>query len=258
MLINWPLIVILTGLSLPGIVIAIPRLIHLLLPQNTEELRKKISRFAMLQTLMMVILMSFAGTVLSLKTGLNEPILQGLLHNQPVMGLLQEMLLPVFLSVLVGLLVFFFLYYGVMVSILDDKTLTVLYTMRAALRLDGCILYGGVVEEIIGRFGLMNVIAYFGALFTGRISGGVIGFAMLSSGLLLSLGHLPAYIAAGCAGSRRFAYAMVLLNLWQTALFGWLFWQYGLLAAIAGHVLFHIGWYLYDPAPKPVYPDGSA
>lgn len=41
MLINWPLIIILTGLSLPGIVVAIPRLIHFLLPQNSEELRKK-------------------------------------------------------------------------------------------------------------------------------------------------------------------------------------------------------------------------
>ncbi|KTC94313.1 CPBP family intramembrane metalloprotease [Legionella erythra] len=250
MLINWPLIIILTGLSLPGIVVAIPRLIHFLLPQNSEELRKKISRFAMLQTLIMVLLMTFAGTVLSLKTGLKEPILQGLLLNQSVTGFVQDMLLPVFLTVLGGLLVFFFLYYGVVASILDDKTLATLYAMRAALRLDGCILYGGVVDEIIGRFGLMNVIAYFGALFIGRLSAGVIWFAIISSGLLLGLGHLPAYIAAGCANSRRFVYTMLLINLWQTVLFGWLFWQYGLVAAIVGHILFHIGWYLYDPAPR--------
>ncbi|WP_332247904.1 CPBP family glutamic-type intramembrane protease [Legionella tunisiensis] len=117
--------------------------------------------------------------------------------------------------------------------------------IRAALHLDGCILYGGVVEEILGRWGLMNVIAFLRS-FCGAKSPVVMWSAIFLSGFVLAAGHMPAYLAAGCKAGRRFIYAMLLLNGWQAILFGWLFWQYGLLAAVVAHMIFHLGWYLYD------------
>lgn len=246
MQINWPLITVLFFLSLPGTFIAIPRLIYLLLPDNSEELRTRISRLAVAQTLLMVFLMSFAGAVLSLRTGLNAPVLDALLLGQPVLGVLQNLILPVLLYTLGGLLVFFVLYYAVVGSILDEATLEIMKKIRAALRPDGCILYGGVVEEVLARWGLMNVIAFFSILFSGRNTPLIIWGSIFLSGLFFAFGQLPAYLAAGCQPRRRFIYAVLLLNLWQALLFGWLFWQYGLLAAIIAHMLFHLGWSLYD------------
>lgn len=246
MVINWALAIVLFGLCLPGIFLAIPRLIKLLLARNSAEMQKRISGYAMIQTVIMAGLMSFAGTVLSQKTGLTAPIFAALLQGKPVLSLLQSLLLPVFLTTIIGLGVFLFLYYGIMASILDNHSLNALRKMRAAFRLDGCILYGGVVEEVIARWGLMNVIAYFGLLLVGKITPVILVISLLLSGLLLNLGHIPAYLAAGCAGSRRFIYMVLLLGLWQAIAFGWLFIHYGLLAAILAHNLFHLGWYWYD------------
>lgn len=246
MVINWPLTVVLFLLSLPGIFLAIPRLIALLLVHNTKEMQRRISGFAITQTLIMAGLMSFAGTVLSQKTGLQAPILEALLAGTPVLSRVQDLLLPVCVATLLGLGVFLFLYYVVMASLLDETSLQTMRKMRAALRLDGCILYGGIVEEIIARWGLMNVIAYFGLLFLGKISPAILASSVIISGLLLSLGHLPAYLAAGCINSRRFIYMVVVLGCWQAIVFGWLFIHYGLLAAIVSHSLFHLGWYWFD------------
>jgi hypothetical protein len=35
---------------------------------------------------------------------------------------------------------------------------------------------------------------------------------------------------------------MISLNLWASILFGWLFWRYGLLAAMLAHSIFHLLW----------------
>lgn len=161
MQINWPLVIVLVCLSLPGVFIAVPRLINLLLPDNSEVLKRRISRLAMGQTLFMVLLMTFAGSVLSLKTGLNAPILEALLEGRASFSQVQEMLLPVFLTTVGGLIVFLIFYYGFVRSMLDEKTFHIMRKVRAVLGIDGCILYGGVVEEVIARWGLLNVLTFF-------------------------------------------------------------------------------------------------
>jgi membrane protease YdiL (CAAX protease family) len=75
------------------------------------------------------------------------------------------------------------------------------------------------------------------------------------SGVLFGLGHLPSYRLAGCQVTPLFLGLMILLNLWATLICGWLFWQYGLLAAMIAHMLYHLVWLPFDllfferPAP---------
>ncbi|MBA2709039.1 MAG: hypothetical protein H0U57_00380 [Tatlockia sp.] len=162
MQINWPLITLLFFLSLPGILIAIPRLITVLLPANSEALQKKISRYAMTQAMLMTFLMSLTGAILSLQTGLNAPLLNSLLQSHTVFEL-QKSLLPTLLYTLSGFIVFLILYYGLIGSILDKKTMELMKKIRSRLGPEGCILYA-VPEEIINRWGLMNLFAFFGVL----------------------------------------------------------------------------------------------
>ncbi len=246
MIINWPLIIVLFCLSIPGVAIAISRLICFLLPQNTEALKKRFSRFAVIQTLLMVLVMSFAGSVLSSRTGLNDPVLEAILVGNASFASIQSIVLPAFLYGAGGLIIFCLLYYGVVGSILDEQSFQAMAKMRAALGFDGCVLYGGVVEEIIARWGLLNVVAFFALMFGQHLNNTMIFSSIIVSGLLFAVGQIPAYIAAGCISSRRFLYSLVLLSLFQSVLFGLLFWQYGLIAAIFGHILFHLGWGLYD------------
>jgi len=195
----------------------------------------------------MVLILSFAGSVFSLKTGLNAPLLEGMLHGKINWSGLQQILLPTFLYAIFALLVFCGLYYGLAGSVLDDHTMQVLSKLRAALGVDGCVLYGGVVEEVIARWGLMNLIAFFLIFFVEHQSDLIIWTSIIVSGLMLGVGQIPAYIAAGCKANRRFMYVILLISLWPSLVFGYLFWQYGLISCILAHMIFYLGWSRYDP-----------
>lgn len=246
MQINWLLVVVLFCLSLPGVFIAVPRLLKILLPQNGDDVRSRISYLAIAQTLIMVFLMSLAGAVLSLRTGLQATLLDDLLQGQSIIPLLQNTVIPVLFYTLGGLLVFLGLYYGVVESILDDCSFQAMRKLRLALGVEGCILYGGIVEEVLARWGLMNVISFFASLFIPQKSNFLMWMVILLSGLLYTLSQIPAYLAAGCQANRRFIYSLLLLTLWKAILFGGLFWQFGLVPAITGHIFFQAGWWFYD------------
>ncbi len=194
----------------------------------------------------MTFVMSFAGSILSSRTGLGDPLLEGLLQGKASLNAFQVILLPTFLYAFLGLVIFCILYYGLVGSILDEKSFNIMSKLRSKIGLDGCVLYGGVVEEVIARWGLMNVTSFFALLFTSQINSEIIIISIFLSGFIFAVGQLPAYIAAGCTSSRRFLYSFVLLSLSQSILFGFLFWQYGLISAILAHMLFHLGWDRYE------------
>ncbi|WP_133130381.1 CPBP family intramembrane metalloprotease [Legionella yabuuchiae] len=246
MTLNWPLIILLVVLCLPGIYIAIPRLIHFFLKDNSDELKKRISRLAMGQTLLMVFIMSLAGSLLSKASPFDAPMLSPLLKGEPLRLNIQNSLLPVFGITISGLTVFLGLYYGVFNRFLDKHNQAVMTSLRGIIGLDGCVLYSGVVDEVIARWGLMNVTAFFGVLFIGHYSNAIIWTAIIASGVIFSLGQLPMYLAAGCIASRSFLYTLVSLNVWQSIVFGLIFWQYGIVMAILAHMIFYIGWWQYD------------
>ncbi|MFO9237542.1 CPBP family glutamic-type intramembrane protease [Legionella pneumophila serogroup 1] len=246
MIIDWPVIIVLFCLSIPGVLIVMHRLVYFLLADNTERLKKRFSRFVVLQTLFMTFVMSFAGSILSSRTGLGDSLLEGLLQGKASLDSFQVILLPTFLYALLGLVIFCILYYGLFGSILDEKSFKIMSELRSKIGLDGCVLYGGVVEEVIARWGLMNVVCFFALLFTSQINSEIIIISIFLSAFIFAVGQLPAYIAAGCTPSRRFLYSFVLLSLLQSILFGFLFWQYGLTSAILAHMLFHLGWDRYE------------
>lgn len=246
MTINWPLLTTLFCLSIPGTLIAIKRLIYFLLPDNTEELKKRISRFAIAQTLVTVLLMCVAGTIISRSTGLRAPILEAFLEGKAGISAFIPILLPTILYALVGLVTFCILYYGLAKHVIDEKSLQIMTKLRITLGIDGCVLYGGVVEEIIARWGLLNLATFFALIFTKQPSTLIIWFSIFISGIIFAIGQLPAYIAAGCTSSQQFIYSFIALSLFQSVIFGYLFWQYGLMCSILAHMLFHLGWALYD------------
>ncbi len=249
MTINWAEVILLFGLSIPGIVIAIPRIMRLLLPESSEILIQRISRLAIMQTFFMVFIMALGGSVLSSRTGLAAPMIDGLLQGDVSWTALRALFLPALLYGFIALLVFFVLFYGIIRYFLDNHSFQTMRKFHHALGLDGAILYGGVVEEIIARWGIMNLSVFFIMLFTGHREIINLWFAIIATALLYTSTQLPAYFAAGCKKNRRTMIAVLIPHLWLTTVFGLLFWYYGLLTAILAHMFFHFGWFLYDTAP---------
>ncbi len=104
-------------------------------------------------------------------------------------------------------------------------------------------LYGGITEELLLRFGLMSTLAFVGWYVTGRRSDGpgpgVMWAAIVIAAVLFGIGHLPA-LAQSVSLTPALVARTVLLNAIAGVIFGWLYWQRSLEAAMVGHATFHV------------------
>jgi len=120
------------------------------------------------------------------------------------------------------------------------------------LYLFAAVLYGGIVEEVLLRLGLMTLILWLltkgsnkqnnkDGIVAARqaISVSQAWVAISLSSLLFALGHLPA-TAQMMGLSVPIVIRALLLNGIAGLGFGWLYWKKGLLYAMLGHMMAHI------------------
>jgi Type II CAAX prenyl endopeptidase Rce1-like len=104
------------------------------------------------------------------------------------------------------------------------------------------MLYGGITEEILMRWGLMSLLVWIAwkVLKQGITlpSQGMYQGAIVLAALVFGLLHLPA-TAAIVPLTPLVIIRAILLNGIAGIAFGWLFWQYSLEAAMLSHVSFH-------------------
>ena len=100
------------------------------------------------------------------------------------------------------------------------------------------LLYGGVTEEIIARWGLMSVLVWLSLrLLPHGDLPFVIGIA--GAALIFAAGHLPLLFALVSTPSIWLVAAVLLGNMLVGIGFGWLYWRYGLEAAMVAHAGAH-------------------
>ncbi|MFN2291420.1 MAG: type II CAAX prenyl endopeptidase Rce1 family protein [Anaerolineae bacterium] len=199
-----------------------------------------------IQLALFIAIPAAVGTALAPRVGLGAPFFEALAAGEPLWPAVGPQLLPSILVAVAGALVFVAAYYGYFRPRFEAETLRAWEDLRNGLGIWGRLLYGGIVEEVLTRWGLMTLFVWLGALIAGEPSPVVIWVAIVLSGVLFGLGHAPGYLAAGCEKSAIFFGAMISLNLWASLIFGWLYWQYGLLSAMMAHMLFHLVWLPFD------------
>lgn len=113
------------------------------------------------------------------------------------------------------------------------------------------VLYGGLTEEVMMRWGLMSLLLV-ALLQAGRLTGRapgtlagpvMAGTAITVAALVFAAGHLPA-LAALIEPTPAIVARTLLLNLLAGGLYGWLFWRRGLEAAMLAHAGTHAGFAL--------------
>ena len=247
---NWNLFFILVLVSIPGAVFAarsgmgtIERLIasggidQKLPPKNI------LFALATIQSLILATIAAAIGTTLANRVGLAAPVFQAALGGEPIWPVMSEHWVSALVMGLVGALVFLFAYYCFFRPRLDIETVQATEDLRGVLGLWGRIFYGAIVEEILVRWGLMTLFLWILSLIADPITPIVYWIAILLAGLLFALGHIPGSLAAGAKKTPMFIAATLFLNGWASLIFGWLFWQHGLLAAMLAHALLHILWH---------------
>jgi len=105
------------------------------------------------------------------------------------------------------------------------------------------ILYGGITEELMMRWGLVTLFTWAGWKLFQRGGGpprpALVWGAILLAALLFGLGHLPA-VSAHVPLTGMVVLRTVLLNALGGMVFGWLFWRRSLEAAMLAHAVSHL------------------
>lgn len=110
------------------------------------------------------------------------------------------------------------------------------------------MLYGGITEELLLRWGLMTALVWLPWRFLqgrqGAPRAAYFWLAIVTSAVLFGAGHLPAATALVGELTLEVVVFVVGANAAFGVLFGYLFWRYGLEAAMIAHATAHAVSYL--------------
>ena len=193
-----------------------------------------------LQSFVLILIAVGVGCALSGKVGLGAPAIAAIFQPGEPERVLLRQLLP---AILVGL--------GTTIVLISYAQLSASYFASAAvggapgqdlLPLPTKVLYGGIGEELMMRWGLMTALVWAGWRLARRPSAtpaGAIWFGIVGSAALFAIGHLPLLFAILDQVAPELIGLVILGNALPGIAFGWLFWRLGLEAAILAHALSH-------------------
>jgi hypothetical protein len=234
---NWRLFGLLMGLGILGLIAVMPYGLTVA-GQNwgQEQVGTLVPQF--LVNLAMLAIQIGLGLLMANRVGLGLPILSTWLQGHNTGRYLENILSAAGLGVLVGAAVVLLDLY-----VFAPRMEAEFQSLSAALpgnanppAWQGLLasFYGGINEEILNRLFLMTLVVWLGSL-VGRTGNGVFWLAILLTGLLFGLGHLPGAVAMGIPLTPLYIGRTLLLNA-SGLLFGWLYWRWGLESAMVAHL----------------------
>ena len=198
---------------------------------------------SLLQSTVLLALATTLGILIAPRLGLRSHILERLTHASRNSRFRNELPLALTLGLAVGVLLIGFdaflqPYLGESASALAEAQ-----PRTISLTLAG-VLYGGLTEELLLRWGLMTLFAWLGTLVFGRLGARprpmVMWLSILLTALLFGVLHLPTVATITPLTSLLVA-RTVLLNAIGGVVFGWFYWQRSLEAGMVAHATAHIG-----------------
>lgn len=191
---------------------------------------------SVLQSGVLLALAVWVGVALSQRLGLGAPVFEAALSGTGAWVALKPQLIP---AAIVGL------FTGGMLVLLGRITPAELLALGQTIKIPVAakLLYGGVTEEVLMRWGLMTFLVWLPWRFIQKRLGPprptyVIG-AIFMAALLFGAGHLPAAAAMGVSLTAPVVTWIIVGNTVPGVLCGFLYWRKGLEAAILAHALAH-------------------
>lgn len=223
--------------GLPGIAVVIWLVLPALVANRTLPMPVWILQLvAAAQSAVLLAVAAAIGALLAQQVNLRAPVYTALTNGTPFLRLLRQQALPGVIGGIIGAA----LISGFMLVAPESLLhLSNQFPMPAAARL----LYGGITEELLLRWGLMTLILWVLWRFIqhrkGIPSGTLVAVAVATSAVLFGFGHLPA--ASAMIGELTFGVSAYLIaaNASFGLVAGWLFWRYGLESAIIAHITVH-------------------
>ena len=197
------------------------------------------------QSLALLAVAVAVGLYATPRVGLRSHLLARLSDDEPLGPAVQSFTRPALLGgVAVGLLLLAL--DAVAPTPVDGTAAPTVGSLLASLPFR--VLYGGVTEELLLRWGVMSLVALALARTVGRgrdartegLSPAVAWTAIVVSSVLFGVGHLPAATAVYGPLTPEVLAFVVGGNTLAGLVFGWLFWRHGLEAGMVAHALGHV------------------
>jgi len=189
------------------------------------------------QSAALVGLAVWAGVSLAPRVGFRAPAFEALATGQPKGPALRPQLLPgLAAGAASGMLLFVVSQFAPAALIRAQKS------FEAPIL--GRVLYGGVTEELLLRWGFMSALVWLLWRFLQKRQGipraALVWAAIVLSSLVFGAGHLPAASALVGGLSVPIVIYVVGANTVFGIVFGYLFWRWGLEAAMLAHASAHV------------------
>jgi hypothetical protein len=179
------------------------------------------------------------GAFLAPKVGLRAPVLMAWAERKPLGEAAKVVLVP---GLAGGVL-------GAAVTLLSAMSAPPELKVENPIPALARVLYGGVTEELLMRWGFMTLVAWvLWRLFqrrAGKPSAVVIVSAIVAAGLMFGAAHLPAAALLVANLTPGVIVFIVAGNAAFSLIAGWLYWKAGLEAAIIAHITTHLGILLF-------------
>lgn len=135
------------------------------------------------------------------------------------------------------------MYYFYLVKTISTKDYLAIEKHYQSTGILSRIFYGGFVEEIIFRWGIMSFLLWLLQFIVEPLNRTALVIAIGISSILFSLVHLPSIKMVSLEPKPSMYIYTILGNIWVGVFTGWAFLEAGIFSAIIVHILFHIVWY---------------
>lgn len=202
-----------------------------------------IKLLALIQPTLLLSVAVLIGVGLAPKVGLSAPLAESISHRTAMSLAIQPQVIPGIIGGLAGGITltviqfcakwFLPLDFVAKANVLSSKTP---FLTR--------ILYGGITEELLLRWGLMTLLVWIGwRVLAKRPQVPATGYfvtAIALSSLLFGLGHLPLAFALGTPVTVAVVTYVIVANSVFGLIAGYLYWRVGLEAAMIAHMMVHV------------------
>jgi len=246
----------LCALALPGILSLIPVIMGQIealpldvLGELAEMPPALVVALSLINPLILLLIAVVLGNLLAYRVGLRSLVAEKVSHGTPIWSQLRP-----YLPMAFGIGVLFAFAVTGLDWIMDPFAGTDLVVEPATIpglfsQLLLGLLYGGIVEELLLRWGVMSLLVWLGWRLIqrgqGRAHPALVWAAITVAAVLFGIGHLPA-LAGMVELTPLIVFRTILLNALGGVLFGWLYWRHSLEVAMVAHAAGHIGFFLIN------------
>ncbi|AFZ33092.1 Abortive infection protein [Gloeocapsa sp. PCC 7428] len=218
---------------------------NLPIPED-EELQLPLWGIKLLSLIQPTILLAIAvsiGVALAHKVRLSAPLAEAVAYGTSLRRAIQPQVIPGIIGGLLGSIVL------ITIEFFAKPFLPLDFVLKGEAFSNNTsfltrILYGGITEELLLRWGMMTLFVWIGWRIFAKGQGEPSTFyfvaAIALSAFLFGLGHLPLVFALGTQVTTLVIAYIIVGNSVFGLIAGYLYWHQGLEAAMIAHMLFHI------------------